>query len=277
MSRKITYIVVGILVVFLVLSFAKDTIVKISVEEGVNLVTGLRLSIRSFKVGILRSFVDIKGLKLRNPKGFKDKMMMDMPHIYVDYDLPAILGGKIHLNDMVIDLKELLVVKNEQGDLNLNSLNVVKEPKEAAPAEKKEMPQVQIDNLRLKVGKVIYKDYSKGGAPSVQEFDINIDESYKNIDDPQELVSLIIVKAMMKTTIARLTNFNVEKLEGYASDVLVTAEKIGTQAAATAGETVRKTGKAAQKTVKEGTQVLKDTTKGLADAFMSPFKKEQED
>ncbi len=266
MPKKAIYIVVGILTVLLVLSFAKDAIVKISVEEGVNLVTGLKLSIRSFRVGILRTFVDIRGLKLHNPKGFKDKMMMDMPQIYVDYDLPAILGGKIHLNDMVIDLKELLVVKNEQGDLNLNSLNVVKDQKKAAPAEKKEMPQVQIDNLRLKVGKVIYKDYSKGGSPSVQEFDINIDESYKDIDDPQELISLIIVKAIKKTAIAKLTNFNVGKLEGYASDVLVTAEKIGTQAAATAGVTA-----------KEGTQVLKDTTKGLTDALMSPFKTKKEE
>ena len=110
--------------------------------------------------------------------------MLDMSEIYVDYDLPAILGGKIHLRTVRINMSEFVVVKNAKGELNLDALNVVKEQKgakTAAPAEKGKAPEIQIDVLELKVGKVLYKDYSKGGAPQVQEFNLNLDERYTDI------------------------------------------------------------------------------------------------
>ena len=88
-----------------------------------------------------------------------------MPEIYVKYDLPAIMGGTIHLPEVRIALDEFMVVKNEKGELNLNSLKVVQAQKKGS-AEKEEtktgarMPKIQIDTLKLKIGKVIYKDYS---------------------------------------------------------------------------------------------------------------------
>jgi hypothetical protein len=268
--KKLIFVLVGVLVAVLILSFAKDMIIKTAAEGGVHAVTGLRLSIQKFSIGIIKTLVDVKGLRLFNPKGFKDRLMVDMPEIYINYDLPAAFKGKVHLYEMRINLKEFVVVKNENGELNLDSLKVVQEQKkEARPAEEKEakMPEIQIDKLRLKIGKAIYKDYSKGGEPSVQEFDVNIDESYQDIDNPQELVSLIIVKTLAKTTIARLTNFDVGSLEGVASETLATAEKITAGAAAAVGTTLGET----QEVTKETTEVLKETTKGLKDVFTSPF------
>ncbi|MFH1790840.1 MAG: hypothetical protein ABH885_02515, partial [Candidatus Omnitrophota bacterium] len=54
-----------------------------------------------------------------------------------------------------------------------------------------------IDRLRLKIGKVSYKDYSaRQGTPRVMEYNINLDEEYTNITNPYTLVSLIVVKAL---------------------------------------------------------------------------------
>ncbi len=224
MSPKAIRIIAIILAVFVVLSFAKNTIAKISVEQGVHLVTGLKMGIRGFNIGLLRTNVDIKGIRLYNPRGFKDKLMMDMPEVYVDYDLPAIIKGTIHIPEMRLDMKEFVVVKNADGALNLDSLNVVQQEK---TGEKEgEMPKMQIDSLQLKIGKVVYKDYSAGGKPSVQEFNININETYKNIDDPNKLVSLIVVKALMNTTIAKLTNFDIGPLKNLSADTLATAQKM---------------------------------------------------
>ena len=89
-----------------------------------------------------------------------------MPEIYVDYDLPAIVKGKVHLTEVRINLKEFMVVKNEKGELNLDSLNVVQEQqprkkraKEPEPKEEGKEPDLQIDVLELKIGKVIYKAF----------------------------------------------------------------------------------------------------------------------
>ncbi|MFC1590557.1 hypothetical protein ACFL42_03605 [Candidatus Omnitrophota bacterium] len=287
--NKILKIVIGIIIVVLVLSFFKDVIIKTSVEKGVQVVTGLKLRIQGFKVGIINTLVGIKGLQLFNPAGFKDRVMLDMPEIYVDYDLPAALKGKVHLSEMRINMKELVVVKNEKGELNLDSLRVVQAEKKGAGQKMKgapmgAIPEIQIDKLSLKIGKAIYKDYSKGGKPSVQEFDVNLDETYTNITNPYKLFSLILVKTLMNTTIARLANFDLGPLKGAVSETLATAQKVATQAAATAVEAVKELDTGALKgaahttteAVKDTAETLKNTTEGLADIFKMPFGSKEE-
>jgi len=259
--RKLIGIVVAILIIVLVVSFVKDTLIKTSVEKGTEIVTGLRLNIKSLQVGVIKTLVSIKDLRLFNPPGFKDKIMLDMPEIYVDYNLPDIIKGKIHLNDLRINMKEFIVVKNEKGELNLDSLKVVKEEKEPArPTEKKKgapMPEIQIDVFELKVGKVIYKDYSKGGKPSVQEFDLNLNERFTNITDPNKLVAVIVVKALMNTSIAKLTNFDLGGLQGMAGDTLKSATKITSQLTSQATETAGKAAEGVTKAAEDLTKSIK--------------------
>jgi hypothetical protein len=199
--------------------------------------------------------------------------MFDMPEIYVDYDLPAIASGKVHLPEVRIDLKEFLVVKNAKGELNLDSLKVVqaqKAPKKAgAAAEKKaagKMPPMLIDTLSLKIGKVIYKDYSRGGEPSINEFSINIDENFKNIDDPSSVVSIIIVKALMNTTIGRLANFDVGGLQKSVSGTLGTATKAATQTTAQATKTAAVATKAATTAATTAAKQASSTVQGATES-----------
>lgn len=221
--KKWHIIVIAVLAILLAFSATKDGLIKFSIEKGVQGVTGLKLGISSLRVGILKTMVDINGLKLYNPHGFEDSIMLDMPTIYVDYDLPAFFKGKIHLREVRINMKEFIVEKNSRGELNLDALKMTKDGA-AAPAEPKEkgkgMP-LQIDTLQLKVGKVIYKDYSQGGAPQVKEFDVATDETYQNITDLQSLVSLIMVKALAKTTISKLANFELDKLQKNLTNQLL--------------------------------------------------------
>jgi hypothetical protein len=262
--KKILFTVAGILAVVFVLLLAKDAAIKTSVEKGVELVTGLKLRMRSFRVGLINTLVGIRNLRLYNPGGYKDSIMVDMPEIYVDYDLPAIFKGKIHLEEIRIDMNKFVVVKNERGQLNLDSLKVVQDQKEGKEAEAKQkgkVPEIQIDNLELKIGKVIYKDYSGGGAPSVKEFNIGLDEKYKNITNPYTLVSLIVAKALMNTTIAGLIDFDLKGLQDTISDTLLSAQKVTAE-----------TAKEAEAAIKETTEkTVKATTEKLKKAFKFPF------
>ncbi len=278
--KKPLKIVTTILVVLFLLSVSKDLIIKTSVEKGAELVTGLKLSMGSFKVGILRTLVGIKNLRLYNPKGYPEKIMLDMPEIYVDYDLGAITKGTIHLEEMRINLKEFVVVKNEKGELNLDALKVVqaeKEGKEPAPKAGGKAPEIQIDVLELTIGKVLYKDYSRGGAPSVKEFDLNLNERYENIDNPYSLVSLIVVKALMNTSIASLTNFDLGGLQGSVSETLAGAQQIAGEVAAKAQETLKAAAEATKKTqetIKGTTESIQKTTENLKETFKLPFGKQ---
>ena len=232
MKRKIIIIPAIVFAVLIALFIGKNMIIKTSVTTGVRAVTGLKLSIRSMNVGVFKSLIGINELQLYNPQGFEDKLMVDLPEIYVDYNLGAIMGGKAHLEEVRLNLKEFTVVKNEAGELNLNSLRVVKEAEEVEESEKSdtgkektEMPDIQIDLLELKIDKVIYKDYSKGTPPQEKVYNVKIDEQYENITNPQSFVRLIILKALKNTTIAKLTNFDLGKLQsGISGTVKKTTE-----------------------------------------------------
>lgn len=235
--RKIILIPAIVFAVIIVLFFGKNMIIKTSVTTGVKAMTGLKMSIRSMNVGVFKSLIGINELQLYNPSGFEDELMMDLPEIYVDYNFGAIMGGKTHLEEVRLNLKEFVVVKNETGELNLDSLRVVKSAEQEQKEERKDekgdgenekmkMPDIQIDLLALKINRVIYKDYSKGTPPKVKEYNVQINERYENITDPQSFVRLIIVKALKNTTIARLANFDIGKLQkGLTETVRKTAEK----------------------------------------------------
>jgi len=222
--KKSVLVATILVAVILALSIAlsiKNVIAKKAISSGVKAMTGLKLSIGSVNVGIFKSAIGIKDLKLQNPGGFQDKFMVDMPEIYIDYDLRAFLNKKVHLEEVRLNLKELVVVRNAEGELNLNSLKVVKDTKTApAKEEKPKEGEFLIDLLQLKIGKVIFKDYSQGKKPQTTEFNLNINERYENITDANKLVSLIITRALINTTVAKLADFDLKSLERKAGGLL---------------------------------------------------------
>jgi len=292
--KKLLIVLAVIAGIIIAVAFLKDIIIKTSVEKGVQVVTGLNLRIGGFRLGLINQLVDIKSLMLMNPEGFKDRVMLDMPKIYVDYDLMAITKGKVHLEDVRVNLKEFNVIKNEKGELNLDSLKVVEaEKKKEKPGakEKGKAPEIQIDSLELKIGKVVYKDYSRNPSnPTVREFEINLDERFTGITNPYSVVSLIVVKALMNTAIPNLAGFDIKGLQGTIGDTLATAQQVVGQAADTARETVKtaqETAKAAQeqarqtaettkKAVDETKESVKQATEDIKSLFKSPFGSSEE-
>lgn len=213
------------LVALTILFLGRNLIAPIVVSVGVEAVMGLPLRIKSFRVGVFKTAIEGRGLLLMNPAGFSDRVMMDLPQIDVDYDGAAFFKGKIHLRRLRLDLKEFQVIRNEQGQLNLDSLKPLQKAKiekaREAPAPKKSSsPSFQIDGLELKIGKVVFRDYSVGTPPRITEFNVGVDERYRNVQDPSVLAGLIVTRALVKTTIANLTHLDLSSLQGWVTGAL---------------------------------------------------------
>jgi len=241
--KKIIILFLIFVVVLAAFSLLKNGIASLALSGGVKAMTGLGVQVRGMDVGILKTLIGIRELKVSNPRGFPDRVMADIPELYVDYDLGAFLKGKVHLEEVRLYLKELIVVKNAKGELNLDALKPVQARKEEGKSqeEKKEakMPEMQIDLLKLKIGKVIYKDYTQN-PPAVTAFDVNIDEQYENINDPYIFASLIVSRALLKTTIARLANFDVQALQGDVTAALKKYRGLGKGAVQETTEVLKK-------------------------------------
>jgi hypothetical protein len=219
-----------ILILIVVIFLAKNFIVKTTIVSGIKAITGLGLTAKSMQVGIFKSRLDIEELKIFNSADFTEKLMLDMPKIYLDYDLLSFLKGKVHLKELKLNLKEFIVVKNTKGSLNLESLKAL-QPKKGG-----EMPKIQIDRLDLDLGKVIYKDFSSGAKPAVTEFNLNVHQHYENITNPTALVGAIVTRALANTTISELANFKLESLGlGFKNTASKTTQKIQ-EGAAIAGQ-----------------------------------------
>ena len=265
---------VGILVLVLGLSLVKDLLAKISVENGVRFATGLSLSIRSFHIGLLQTVVKVEELQAFNPPGFPEKVMADIPEIYVDYDLANLLKGKAHLKEMRLYLKEFIVVKNRQGKVNLKALKVAQPPnrKSAPPPKKKgKGSQMTIDRLELKIGKVIFKDYSKEGPPSTKEFNINLHERLEHITSTESLVSLVIMKALMHTTIDQIANFDLNTLSETLSGSLQSIQTFVPEVRTKAQEAFQRTAEEAPELAQETAEALKEKASILKDKLKERF------
>jgi len=226
--KKLGIIIGIIVVVFVLLLVFKNILIKGAVEQGTKKATGLELTIGTMDVSLLASKVDVTDMRLLNPAGFPDKVMIDIPKFLVDVEFASLFKQRKHVETLELNLKELMVVRNKERKLNLDSLTALgqKKQEEKKPVEQKEAkqkggaPQVTIDKLILKIGKVTYKDYSLGETPFTKTFTIGVNEVYRDVTDLNKLVKLIIVRALEGTGIAQLANFDLGSLKGDVADTL---------------------------------------------------------
>ena len=121
--------------------------------------------------------------------------------------IPAPVAADLLESTEIIDavvFPELILTKDKDGNLNVDALKTsqVKELSKEEPSKKKELFSLQVDELVLSIGRVIYKDFTKGDEPFVQVFDVGIEnKTYKNITNPEQLSTLILVEAMKPAAI----------------------------------------------------------------------------
>ncbi|MBU0651123.1 hypothetical protein KKC59_04345 [bacterium] len=238
---------VYLVVVLVVLFLARNFIIKAAMKIGVRAVTGMTLEVDKVNVNPLASVIHFTNLKLLNNKNFKDRVMIDMPELYVSYSAFPLLTKKIHIKEARLDLKEFMVVKNEKGEVNLDSLKGVKTEEGKKKIEKKEESKkpsgkmsFKVDLLKLKIGKALYKDYSVDPEnPSVKEYNINIDEEYKDIDSVTKIVQIIVFKTLSPTNIGNLVNFGVNQLGDQLGGTLKGGTKTITDTANKAIDSVK--------------------------------------
>jgi hypothetical protein len=186
MMKKLLWGIIATLAVLVAILFlARNVIARKSVEYGAKKVTGFPLTIGSVDLELFSSKVDVHDLRLMNPPEFQEKMFVDMPELYVDYRLPSMFGGVPHVNDMLINIKQLVIVKNKT-DSNVQKLKGV-----VSPAGSRSSTKYAVDKLRIHVGTVTIKDYSRP-KPSERDITLNLDRAYNNITDSTDISRLVL-------------------------------------------------------------------------------------
>lgn len=212
MMKKIGFV---ILVFFLALLLGKDIIIKNAVTSIGSKALGAPISIDRFSWNIFFNKISAQGIKIDNPPGFGKETFIDIPEVTVQCNIWALIQGKLHLPLAVLDIRKVVVIKNKEGQLNIDALKAIEDIKKASEkekatkeADKKDAPvlpnyPLQIDTLKVNVGQVIYKDYSKAnGAPHILVYDVDLkNKTFTNINGLGQLITVVLTHTIAPTAI----------------------------------------------------------------------------
>ena len=225
--KKLLWIIPAVLVGLMVgLFLARNSIARLSVEYGAKKITGFPLTIGSIDLGLFSSKVDVHDLKLMNPSEYSEKTFVDMPQLYIDYRLGSMFSGAPHVNEMRINIKQLMVVKNDKGETNAQKLKSV-------VSSGKSSSKYYVDSLHIHVGTVTIKDFSHP-KPTERNVTLNIDATYKNISDSTDITRLVLLTVMSQVHLPDI-GINTEDLKKNLGDVTNQAGKALQGAADTVG------------------------------------------
>jgi hypothetical protein len=227
-------VVVGVIV-------GRNMIARIAVSSGIKALTGVGVDIKTVDIGLFKPYLHVAGVVVKNPAGYDDPVMADIPELYIAYDLPAFMKNNVHLPELRFNMKELVIIRDKNGKVNINSLTAVM-PKEngKAPAP------IKIDVMELTIGRVVYKDYSSGKL-MVSEYKLNLHEKFTNITDTKSLVGLVLSRALKNANLTEMLNLDVDSL---ISGGAVQAKGAVKNVATTAKDAVKSTGDELKKLLK---------------------------
>lgn len=220
MGKKLKIFIFA-LAVLLALMFLRDFIIKSVIGTAVTSLTGSPTRVGGLSLSLIKQKIRITNFKMYSPRGFPRDVLVDIPNIYVAYDLDAILNGRLHIRQIDFDLKEVGMVRDSRGKLNVDSLKIIEESRKngagkGAKKPEKEMP-MRIELANLDIGRIVATDYRGSGSPVVKVYELNIKKSYKNITSLRQLALLVIFEPLKTAGIHGLKLFGVSMLAGPAA------------------------------------------------------------
>ena len=205
------FIVLGIVVaVFVGLGFTKDVILKSMVTNMATKIIGTPVHMDGFSLQFFTSTIHITGFKMDNPAGFPEGVLVSCPQIKVIFKRASLFKKTPHFLLVDIELKDMVITKNKEGKLNVDSLKIVQQSKSSPSAP------MQIDRLNLSIGKSVYMDYSTSGPPSVRAYNVNSRKSYKSVPSAEQLGLLVLAAPMKAAAIKDAEIYGVAAVAGVA-------------------------------------------------------------
>ena len=228
MKSKPIKILLSVVAGVFVLSLMKNSIIQAVIEHSISSAAHVPVHIGRTQAKIFSTAIRLERLRVLNPKGFPEKVMVDAPLVSVDYELPPIFKGQVHFKEVNVNLKELIVIKNREGQLNVNAVkptpkeNAERKEKQNEIQKKKKPMKLKIDRLRLSIGRVVYRDYSGGGSsPTEQIFEVNMrDRVFTDIHDPAVVVNVVMFEALTRTTLSRILSLDTDMFKEGTMNVL---------------------------------------------------------
>jgi hypothetical protein len=161
--------------------------------------TGFAARVEKLSVNPFTGSVTIKGLVLKNPEGWPADEFVELREFRAEAHLASLFSDRFVADEVVVDLKQVKVVRNQQGTLNATAFqNGFKGNSPDAAAQTKSSAGKQgflIKHLVLKFDKLALADYS-GRKPVIKEYSLAINQEMRDVDSVAKLMSPLTGSAL---------------------------------------------------------------------------------
>lgn len=194
--------------------------IKEIVERQIEQSIGINVSIEKIEFSPLLAHVWATGITIHNPSDFIEDELAYISVIHFLFDpIEIIMSKKPNIYLLGLDLKRLNIIKNKAGKVNIEEIN----PLNDKDAELKDKTPFYFDMLVLSVGSVRFVDYS-GASKKEHLYPIGIkNAAFINLKDEQDVVRMIVIKAIENTDIGKLINLKIVPVVSGINDTFVSA------------------------------------------------------
>ncbi len=232
--KSIKWLLLSVVALGAIVGFARNIAARRGVELAAKEMTGFPLEIGSVNIGLFSGTLEVRDLKLMNPPQFHGGTFVILPLVRADYDAMSFLRRTPHIKELVVNVSEIDIVKNEKGDTNAAALqkSVSSIVDGGGTANKTKKMPYRVDLVKVHIGTLIRRTFGGDGKPREKKINLNIDATYRDVNESTSISKLIM-------------------------------DSVFGQVGVAAVETI----KAVDSTLKGGTDALKKTAKGLLGVF----------
>lgn len=213
-----------IIVAVVAFALARDALVQRTVQRALSEAVDAEVELGEVRTHLFRNTVVLRDIRVLNPEGFPEGAALDINEVMIRYNLPSLLTRNVRLPEVLLDVKEVVMITNEQGTINLQQ--VAPQPSPDAPRPQVASPpappagtdepaviepdrapvaqpepqrdpkparELIIEKLTLRLGEIHMHDYSRGGDPHERTYRLNFERSFEDVTDTDSVVQALMV------------------------------------------------------------------------------------
>ncbi len=189
----------GLAVLFACLALAWMVLLPAAVSRFVRRRTGFGVQVQSLYANPFTATIQLRGLVVTNPPGFPRSDFIEVREFRADAHLFSLFGDRPVLDDAVLDVTQMAIVKNSHGQLNAtlfrqglaggrsDSTPAAAAPPPSPPASRPERGFL-IKRLVVRCDRVVIADYSRRPAV-VKEVNLHFSHTYENVTDARQIAA----------------------------------------------------------------------------------------
>lgn len=252
MRKQRKYIIIAIIVI-LVSFFILEHAVLVSVTKTIfQYAVSLETHMNRIILNPFKGSITVRGLKIFNSKHFKDRLLASIPLIKMDFNAKTLFEKGIFYDTIVIHIKELNIIRNEDDIVNLaevKALTPQKKPKEPVP--------FNADSCIIEIDKVRYIDYTKEDEDRIREIDLNIKEEYKGLKNANNIARAIAFKIFFDGKLGNI-GVDIQKIQKDLARLAENNEKLKKELTEFAQAQIEKAKEIAVEQVEKAKEAIKD-------------------